>query len=118
MSLARMLESKFRGDVRFRGRDYLKAERVSIARVTADDLHAVVRDQGTDHETHLSRQNGDLQMFCTCVGNGQTRDPACKHLWATVLAVDEGSYLTGTPRPGSVPPFVAESSYTSLDFEA
>ena len=114
MSLTQLLESKFRGDIRFRGQAYLQADRVSIARVTADDLHAVVRD-GVEYQTHLSRQDGDLRMYCSCVGEGQTRDPACKHLWATVLAVDAGSYLTGVAKAGAVPPFVSETRYSPLD---
>ena len=124
MSLAQLLESKFRGDVRFRGLAFLQAERVSIARITPDDLHGVVRDGGSEYQTHLSRLEGDLRMFCSCVGEGQTRDPACKHLWATILATDEGGYLTGTARPGAVPPFVAEvyrpmdlSNWDEDDFE-
>ncbi|MBX3440928.1 MAG: DEAD/DEAH box helicase [Planctomyces sp.] len=107
MSLAHVLQAKFRGDVRFRGQAYLQAERVSVTRVTPDHLYAVVRD-GVEYQTQLSRLNGDLKMFCTCVGEGQTRDPACKHLWATVLAVDTGSYLSSPPRQGHIPAFAAE----------
>lgn len=114
MSLTQLLESKFRGDIRFRGQAYLQADRVSIARVTPDDLHAIVRD-GTEYQTHLSRLEGELRMFCSCVGEGQSRDPACKHLWATLLAVDAGSYLTGAARPGQVPPFVSDTRYEPLD---
>jgi len=117
VSLTQLLENKFRGDIRFRGQAYLQAERVSIARVTADDLHAVVRD-GVEYQTHLSRQEGELRMFCSCVGEGQSRDPACKHLWATLLAVDAGSYLTGTAKVGQMPPFVSESRYQPLDLNA
>ncbi|HVJ68678.1 MAG TPA: helicase SNF2, partial [Caulifigura sp.] len=109
MSLAQVLQAKFRGDVRFRGQAYLQAERVAVTRVTSDHLYAVVRD-GVEYQTQLSRVNGDLKMFCTCVGEGQTRDPACKHLWATVLAVDTGNYLTATARVGHIPPFAAEAS--------
>ncbi len=116
MSLAQFLESKFRGDVRFRGQAYLQAERVSVARVTPDDLHGVVRD-GVEYHTHLSRLDGEVRMFCSCVGEGSTRDPACKHLWATILATDAGSYLSGVPKPGSVPPFVAEV-YQPMDLSS
>ncbi|HET6327638.1 MAG TPA: hypothetical protein VFG04_23345, partial [Planctomycetaceae bacterium] len=89
MTLAELLEGRFRADVRFRGAAYLKAERVAIARVTADELFAVVRD-GVEYQTQLSRQDGQLKMFCNCVVSAQT-EPACKHLWGTILAVDEGS---------------------------
>ncbi|WP_437190618.1 SNF2-related protein [Planctomicrobium sp. SH527] len=117
MSLTQLLESKFRGDIRFRGQAYLQADRVSIVRVTADDLHAVVRD-GVEYQTHLSRLEGDLRMYCSCVGEGQTRDPACKHLWATILSVDAGSYLTAPAKPGAVPPFVSDTRYTPLDLSS
>ena len=38
MTLAELLEARFRGDIRFRGAAYLKAERVQITRVTAEDI--------------------------------------------------------------------------------
>jgi hypothetical protein len=108
VSLSRLMEEKFRGDVRFRGAAYLQADRVAITRVTPDHVYGVVRD-GVEYHTQLSRQNGDLRMFCTCVGEGQTREPACKHLWATILACDQGQLVTGTPARGHLPPFVAET---------
>jgi superfamily II DNA or RNA helicase len=106
MTLAELLEGRFRADVRFRGAAYLKAERVAVARVTADELFAVVRD-GVEYQTQLSRQDGRLKMFCNCVVSAQT-EPACKHLWGTILAVDEGNYLSGEIKAGHVPPFFTE----------
>lgn len=111
MSLAQLLENRFRGDVRFRGQAYIQAERVSIARVTPDDLHGIVRD-GVEYQTHLSRQDGEMRMFCSCVGDAQAKEPACKHLWATILSVDEGNYLTGNLKAGNIPPFAADTTYT------
>jgi superfamily II DNA or RNA helicase len=113
VSLARLLESQFRGDIRFRGAAYLEADRVEVARVTPEDLYGVVRD-GTEYETHLSRQNGSLQMYCSCADESSSRKIACKHLWATILAVDEGDYLTAMPREGRIPPFVAEDVFAPL----
>ena len=106
MTLAELLEGRFRADVRFRGAAYLKAERVAITRVTADELFAIVRD-GVEYQTQLSRQDGRLKMFCNCVASAQT-EPSCKHLWGTVLAVDEGNYLSGEIKAGHVPPFFTE----------
>ena len=114
MSLAKLFESKFRGDIRFRGAAYVQAERVAITRVLSDELYAIVRD-GVEFHTQLSRQNGELRMFCSCVGDGNTRDPACKHLWATLLAVDQGQLLSSPARPGNVPPFVQEVVPSLLD---
>lgn len=114
MSLAKLFESKFRGDIRFRGAAYVQAERVAITRVLADELYAIVRD-GVEFHTQLSRQNGEMRMFCSCVGDGNTRDPACKHLWATLLAVDQGQLMSSPARPGNIPPFVQEVVPSLLD---
>ncbi len=114
MSLAKLFESKFRGDIRFRGAAYVQAERVAITRVLTDELYAIVRD-GVEFHTQLSRQGGELRMFCSCVGDGNTRDPACKHLWATLLAVDHGQLLSSPARPGHIPPFVQEIVPSLLD---
>ena len=113
MSLAALFESKFRGDIRFRGQAYLDADRVSITRVLPDHVFAVVRD-GDEYQTQLTRQEGDLRMFCTCVGEGSTKEPACKHLWATLLAVDAGGYVGGHPTRGNIPQFTSETAAPSF----
>ena len=114
MSLARLLEGQFRGDIRFRGAAYLEAERVDVVRVTPDELFGVVRD-GTEYETHLSRQNSELNMYCSCASEAASgKKIACKHLWATVLAADAGEYLSGEVREGHVPPFVADDAFSPI----
>ncbi|MEZ6065765.1 MAG: SNF2-related protein [Planctomycetaceae bacterium] len=113
VSLAALFESKFRGDIRFRGQAYLDADRVAVTRVLPDHLFAVVRD-GDEYQTQLTRHNGEMHMFCSCVGEGSTKEPACKHLWATLLAVDAGQHLSGYPSGGKIPEFISEiSSSTS-----
>jgi hypothetical protein len=107
MNLQQVFENKFRGDIRFRGAAYLKSERVSISRVTADQVFGVVQD-GVDFQTHLVRENGDLKMHCTCQTGDRPPAP-CKHLWATILAVDARNLTTGSAMPGHVPPFVVET---------
>ncbi len=108
MTLSQLLESKFRGDIRFRGQAYVEAERVCITRVTPDQVFAVVRD-GVEYETQLSRHENELRMFCNC-SHGAQQDIACKHLWATILAVDAGNYLSGLPTSKHIPPFADKSS--------
>ncbi len=108
MALAEILESQFRADVRFRGAAYLKDGRVSITHVTADDVYATVRD-GAEHTIHLHRREGTLEFHCSSVA-GTKRATTTKYVWATILAVDEAGYLTGTPRPGQIPPFIPETS--------
>ncbi len=115
-TLAEILEENFRGDIRFRGAAYIEAERIAITHVTADSLHAVVRD-GVEYQTQLTRDNEKLRLSCSC-SNGSVREPSCKHLWATILATDAGSYLTASPRPGYMPPFAtAVDDFDLDDFE-
>ncbi|MEX2288191.1 MAG: SNF2-related protein [Planctomycetaceae bacterium] len=115
MTLAEFLESRFRGDIRFRGAAYLKAERVSVARVTADHLFAIVRD-GVEYQTQLSREDDQLKMYCNCASGSQP-EVACKHLWATILAADEQGYVTASLKPGYIPPFAHENVEWAPDEE-
>jgi superfamily II DNA or RNA helicase len=117
MTLSELLESKFRGDIRFRGAAYIQAERVSVIRVTPDHLFAVVRD-GVEFQTQLSRDGGALTMTCNCVGTSAnpSNNLNCKHLWATILAADSGHYLSGSAKPGYFPPFAVEDE-APLEFE-
>ncbi len=113
MSLAKVLEHLFRGDVRHRGAAYLKAARVSIVRVSPDNLYAVVRD-GQEHQTQLSRVDGELKMFCSSV-EGTNKPSTTKYVWATILAVDEGGYLSGTAKPDAIPPFITNDPHSIYD---
>lgn len=118
MTLSELLESKFRGDIRFRGAAYIQAERVSVIRVTPDHLFAVVRD-GVEFQTQLTREGTALAMTCNCVGTSAnpSNNPNCKHLWATILAADTGHYVSGSAKPGYIPPFAVEDDET-LEFDS
>ncbi|RPI81955.1 MAG: helicase SNF2, partial [Planctomycetaceae bacterium] len=48
-------------------------------------------------------------MSCSCVAT-ERPNPACKHLWATLLAVDSAGLLSAGAKPGSIPPFATEST--------
>ncbi len=115
MGITTLLEPKFRGDIRFRGAAYIKAERVTITHVTTERVSAVVND-GVGYETLLDRGDGELQMYCTCQ-NGEKSKRHCKHLWATLLAVDAEGLIAGTVTPGNIPPFAADP-VPSLSFDA
>ena len=112
VSLADMMESQFRADVRFRGAAYLQSGRVSISHITPDDVYAVVRD-GAEHQIHLHRTEEAMEMSCSSVA-GTKRPPTTKYVWATILLIDEQGYMTGTPKAGHIPPFIAET-VSSLD---
>ncbi len=104
MSISKILEGRFRGDIRFRGAAYLKDERVEITHVTAEHVYAVVQD-GSEYQTQLARTETQLITFCTCAKPGQ-QDIYCKHVWATILATEAGGFIEGTARQGYFPPFV------------
>ena len=99
MSLTSILESKFRGDIRFRGQAYVKAERVAITRVTAEELFGVVQD-GTEFQTQLTRKEDALLMTCSCAkGNGNPHEVRCKHVWATILQAESAGYINDGSKP-------------------
>lgn len=105
MTLADLLEKQFRPDLRYRGDGYFADDRVAIARVTADRVYGAVRD-GIDYQTQLDRADGTLSKHCTCEQFAKLG--VCKHLWATIRAIDSGKLLTGEVKPGYVPPFMAD----------
>ena len=115
MGITTLMEPKFRGDIRYRGAAYIKAERVTITHVTVDRVSAVVND-GVGFETYLDRGNGEeLQMYCTCF-SGEKPQMHCKHLWATLLAVEAENLIGGPVKAGQIPPFAADPS-PSLRFD-
>ena len=115
VKLSDLLASQFRGDIRFRGAAYVQYERVVITQVNPDRVSAIVRD-GAEHQIELIRQDNQLQMLCTCP-RGDQAQTACKHVWATILTVEEKGYLTGTPKPGYVPSFVDRPSGEKEDWD-
>ncbi|MCA9062216.1 MAG: DEAD/DEAH box helicase, partial [Planctomycetaceae bacterium] len=111
MTLAELLQNRFRADLRHRGAAYIEAERISLVRVTPENVFGVVKD-GSEYQTQLRYQSDDISFFCTC--DQFARSKACKHLWATVLATDSGGYVNPAIRPGRLAPFVAGTSYQPI----
>ena len=66
MSLADLLENQFRGDIRFRGAAYIEAERVSITRVTPENIFGSVRDGG-EYQTQLTRAEDQVLMYLSLI---------------------------------------------------
>ncbi len=104
MTLAELLQNRFRADLRHRGAAYIEAERVSLVRVTAENVFGVVVD-GVDYQTQLRYQESDIALFCTC--DQFAKSKACKHLWATVLTADIEGCVNPGIRPGRLAPFVS-----------
>ena len=103
MTLSELLQSRFRADLRHRGAAYIEAERVSLVRVTADNVFGVVVD-GVEYQTQLRYQESDIALFCTC--DQFAKSKACKHLWATVLTTDLEGHVHPGIRPGRLAPFI------------
>ena len=107
MTLSELLQNRFRADLRHRGAAYIEAERVSLVRVTADNVFGVVVD-GVEYQTQLRYQESDIAMFCTC--DQFAKSKACKHLWATVLTTDLEGHVNPAIRPGRLTPFVSRET--------
>ena len=117
MSLSSSLESKFRGDIRYRGQAYVKAERVAITRVTADELFGVVED-GTEFQTQLTRRDDALLMTCSCAnGHGNPHEVRCKHVWATILQAEQTGYINDASKPNYFPPFTTEEEPLEWEYD-
>lgn len=111
MTLAEILQNRFRADLRHRGAAYIEAERVSLVRVTAENVFGVVVD-GVEYQTQLKYQENEIGLFCTC--DQFAKSKACKHLWATVLTADSEGYVNPAIRPGRLAPFVSKEVGTPI----
>ena len=114
MTLAELLQNRFRADLRHRGAAYIEAERVSLTRVTAENVFGLVVD-GVEHQTQLRYHESEIALFCTCEQFAKSK--VCKHLWATVLTADLEGYVNPAIRPGRLAPFVARDLGGPLRFD-
>ena len=91
MSLITELSSDFSSAVRSRGSDYFQDGRVKIHTGSDWDVYAKVRGSRI-YKVDLSIEENVLVVYCDCPDF--EREP-CKHLWATILAVEGKGYLRG-----------------------
>jgi superfamily II DNA or RNA helicase len=116
VSFSKVLEPRFRGDIRFRGAAYVQGERVEITHVTTEHVYGVVQD-GQEFQTQLSRSENQITPFCTCAKPGQ-QEIHCKHVWATILMAESTGYVNGAVRPGYFPPFSAMEDPDDVGLDA
>ena len=114
MTLAELLQNRFRADLRHRGAAYIEAERITLVRVTSENVFGLVQD-GAEYQTQLRYQPDDVSLFCTC--DQFAKSKVCKHLWATVLATDAGGYVSSSMRPGRMLPFTAPRAYQPISVD-
>ncbi|HKC84998.1 MAG TPA: SWIM zinc finger family protein, partial [Blastocatellia bacterium] len=110
MSLITEFSSDFSKAVRSRGADYFQEGRVKITNGSAWEVNARVRG-GRNYRVDLEIDGNELVVHCDCPAF--EREP-CKHLWATILAVEGKGYLRGDGAKGPllmVPDFNDEGFY-------
>ena len=113
MGIAQKVAREFSDAVRSRGQSYFAKGRVAITASSAGEVVAKVK--GTEkYKVRLRLRGIKLIASCSCPYFGPAEAP-CKHLWATVLAVDARGLLpsapvrplrliTDQPRPAHRPP--------------
>jgi intein/homing endonuclease len=95
MSLITELSSDFSKAVRSRGADYFQEGRVKITNRSDLEVHARVRGSRT-YRVDLEIDGNEFLVHCDCPAF--EREP-CKHIWATILAVEETGRLRGAKGP-------------------
>jgi len=96
MTLASSLGRSVKSPVRNRGLHYFRGRRVSLLSCGPWEAKAVVTGT-TRYEVALTREGKRVRGSCSCPFFAD-RDTPCKHIWATVLAVDTQSGLRGDGR--------------------
>src|SRR5262245_26203800 len=96
MSLITEFSSDFTKAVRSRGADYFQEGKVKITNGSAWEVNARVRG-GRTYRVNLEIEGNELVVHCDCPAF--EREP-CKHLWATILAVEGKGYLRGDGAQG------------------
>jgi superfamily II DNA or RNA helicase len=104
------LESQFDRHARDRGQDYEALGRVSLVRAAADGAEATVR--GTRlYRVYVTRGNRGVSLSCTCPRFETT---PCKHVWATLLALDRGGRRGVAGPDRTLPPLPPQARPVAL----
>lgn len=108
MTIADQCAASFEIGVRTRGRAYFHQGRVSLKRVGPMEIRATVRGSfGSRYQITLTWIAADPEIRVVCTCPYYTGGMLCKHVWATLLAVDS----TGWP-PASAP--ATQGTFVSL----
>ncbi len=90
-TLAAVLADRVPSRVRHRGQRYFQQGRVRILSIDARKVEALVSGSSR-YKVQLVQEGGDVRSTCTCPYFDRSR--TCKHIWATVLAIDARSART------------------------
>ena len=99
MSLANSLGSGFSSTTRNRGRAYFLSGRVRISQSSDDHLTATVSgSRRTPYSVEIDWSDiMDGQIIATCTCPHYEDGFLCKHIWATLLAMEDGSWSDEMP---------------------
>jgi len=96
MGITQKVGREFREAVRERGLVYFNKGQVAITAASAGEVVARVR--GTDkYKVRIRLRGIKLIASCSCPYYGSNGGAPCKHIWATVLAIDARGLLPSAP---------------------
>ena len=97
MALSTSLVSQVSALVRERGREYQRNGQVDVLSCTKREVAANVQG-GEEYEVDLATEDRTIYASCTCpyVADNSL---VCKHIWATLLAVDNTTFASGIVSP-------------------
>lgn len=87
-SLAKSYLNCFEQIIRQKGRQLFQAGRVQIKKNSPGLVQGVCEDSGTKYKLGARIQGDEMHAFCECA-YFQARNGLCRHIWATLLAVDQ-----------------------------
>jgi superfamily II DNA or RNA helicase len=98
MGIAQKVAREFAEGVRVRGQSYFDEGKVTISSARPGEAVAarVTGSESTPYKVRLRMRPGRLHASCSCPYFGPEGEP-CKHLWATLLAVDAAGLLHAAP---------------------
>src|SRR2546423_9145113 len=99
MYLQRQFAQRFSSGVRHRGVEIFASRQVTIVSGNQWAVSAKVRGSRV-YEVELSREQDEIHVSCDCPYFDE--GAVCKHIWATIVAADQKSYLLGAIGGGPV----------------
>jgi superfamily II DNA or RNA helicase len=105
--------------IQSRGKEYFERNAVRILFADSEFISArVTGSQGQEYEVDLEREADGLVYSCDCPFFDD-RTEVCKHVWATILELEEHGYLQKWPAtfPARMLPAIGDSSVDDDDFD-
>jgi hypothetical protein len=105
--------------IQSRGKEYFGRNAVRILFADSEFISArVAGSQGQEYDVDLEREADTLVYSCDCPFFDD-RSEVCKHVWATILELEESGHLQKWPAsfPARMVPAIGDSALDDDDFE-